>query len=70
MTDNNPGLKSRAAFTSTFIALASVSVALSAILVASIGIKIILIVVAMLLLGAAGAHLALVIARAKPPLDR
>ena len=70
MVHDNSALKSRAAFTATFIALASVGIALSALLVASIVIKVILIVVAVLLLGAAGASLAVVIARAKPPRDQ
>ena len=70
MTNDNSVLKSRAAFTSTVVALASVGIALSTLLVASIAVKIIMLVVAVLLLGAAGASLALVIARPKPPRDR
>jgi hypothetical protein len=70
MFHDNPVQKSTAAFTATFIALASVGIALSTLLVASIGIKIILLVVATLLLGAAGASLALVLARAKLPRDQ
>ena len=70
MVHDNPALKSQAAFTATFIALASVGIALSTLLIASIVIKSILIVVAVLLLGAAGASLAIVIAPAKPPRDQ
>ena len=70
MVHDNSALKSRAAFTATFIALASVGIALSTLLIASIVIKSILIVVAVLLLGAAGASLAVVIAPAKPPRDQ
>ncbi|WP_104082587.1 hypothetical protein [Cryobacterium sp. Y11] len=69
MVHDNPVRKLWAAFT-PFIALASVGIALSTLLVASIGIKIILLVVATLLLGAAGASLALVLARAKLPRDQ
>ena len=65
MVHDTPALKSWAAFTSTFIALASVGIALSTLLIASVAIKIILLVVAALL-----ASLAIVIARAKSPRDQ
>ncbi|SEO08900.1 hypothetical protein [Cryobacterium luteum] len=70
MIPENSALKSRAAFASTFLALASVGLALSSLLVASVAIKVVMLVVAVLLIGAAGASLAVVIARPKPPRDR
>ena len=70
MVHDTPALKSRAAFTSTLIALATVGIALSTLLIASVAVKVILLVVAALLLGAAGASLAIVIARAKSPRDQ
>ena len=69
MVHDTPALKSRAAFTSTSLALASIGVALSALLVASMVIKIILLVIAVLLLVATGASLAILIAGAKPRRD-
>ena len=70
MVHDNSALKSRAAFTTTFIALACVGIALSTLLVASIAIKVILLVVAALLLVTAGASLAVLIAPTTPPRDR
>ena len=70
MVHDNSALKSWAAFTSTFIALASVGIALSTLLIASVVIKVTLLIVAALLLGAAGASLVIVIGRARPPHDR
>lgn len=69
MVHDTPALKSRAAFTSTLIALASVGITLSTLLIASVAIKIILLVIAASLLVATGASLAIVIARAKPSRD-
>ena len=66
MVHDTPALKSRAAFTSTLIALASVGIALSTLLIASVVIKVILLIVAALLLGTAGASLAIVIAQVTP----
>ena len=70
MVHENLALKSRAAFASTVLALASVGIALSSLLVAYIVIKVVVLVVAVLLIGAAGAFLAVMMARTKPPRDR
>ena len=69
MVHDAPALKSRAAFTSTSLALASIGVALSTLLVTSVVIKIALLVIAALLLVATGASLAMLIARTKPSRD-
>ena len=69
MVHVTPALKSRAAFTSTSIALASIGIALSTLLVTSVAIKITLLVIAALLLVATGASFAILIARAKPACD-
>lgn len=69
MVHDTPTLKSRAAFTSTSLAFASIGIALSTLLIASVAIKITLLVIAALLLVATGASLAIVITRTKPPRD-
>ena len=69
MVHDTPTLKSRAAFTATSLALASIGIGLSTLLIASVAIKITLLVIALLLLGATGASLAILMARAKPPRD-
>ena len=69
MVHDASALKSRAAFTSTLTALASIGTALSTLLIASLAIKITLLVIAALLLVATGASLSIVIARIKPPRD-
>ena len=67
MVHDTRALKSRAAFTSTSTALASIGIALSTLLIASVAMKITLLVIAALLLVATGASLALLIKRIKPP---
>jgi hypothetical protein len=66
MNQNTSVSKSRAAMTSTFLAFASVGIALSTLLIASLAIKIASIVLATFLLVATGMSLALDIARPKP----
>jgi len=69
MAHDASALKSRAVFTSTSLALASIGTALSTLLIPSLAIKIIFLVIAALLLVVTGASLSIVIARTKPPRD-